>query len=606
MTSYQNVFGGNIVYPAEVSYRSFTLSADTTLAWPTELATDVDVVSQIMDVTPSGVGFSVIMPPADQVSVGETTLIFNVGATSFTVKDNAGNVIASIASGLAWQIYLTSNSTAAGTWRAVQYAAGTSTAQAAALAGFGVKALANTLAQSTPVGSFNSDYTLNTSDRAQVRAWTGGAGTFTLSSSTTLGNDWFCYIRNNGTGALTVTAPGGESVDGGSSVIYNPGDSSLIICDGSNFFTIGYGRAPEFIFDYVAISLTGQTSPYVLSGAELNRITYNFSGTLTANMEVIVPDTIQQYWIANTTTGAYTLTVKTASGSGIAIASGARTILYCDGVDVYPAESGGLSFPIAVSQGGTGATTASAARANLGATSIGSSLFTAGSANDVWSALGTTPVAAGGTGTSTVPTDGQLLIGDGTGYVPANLTAGTGISITNGSGSVSISSTTASRYELIATSVASASTYVDFTGLSSDYSEYIIVSSGLYGNGAQILMYTSSNNGVSFDSGASNYISTNIECTSVGVAGSSSSGTSMFIGYLRSSTYGNYVSIRMVNSGIARPFAVDATSGSYQTSGTQNRVMGFRASTTAVNAIRLTAGTNNLYGTFRLYGIKAT
>jgi hypothetical protein len=399
VTSYTNVFGGTIVYPADVTYRAVSLTANITLAWPTELATDNNVVAQIMDVTPSGAGLSITMPPANEVSVGETTLIFNVGGSAFTVKDNAGNVIASIAAGLAWQIYLTGNSTVAGTWRAVQYAAGVSSANAASLAGLGVKALANTLNQSAPVSTINANYTLNTADRAQVRAWSGGAGTFTLTAATTLGNDWFCYIRNNGTGALTLSAPGGETVDGGSNVTYNPGDSSLVICDGSNFFTIGYGQAPEFVFDYIAISLTGQTSPYVLSGSELNRITYNFSGTLTANMEVVVPDTIQQYWVANTTTGSYTLTVKTASGSGITVTQGARAILYCDGVDVYNANTGGVSLPLTVSQGGTGATTASGARVNLGGTATGIAIFTATSPGDVWATLGVAPagVINGGT-----------------------------------------------------------------------------------------------------------------------------------------------------------------------------------------------------------------
>lgn len=391
MTSYTNVFGGTVVYPAEVSYRAVALNADTTLSWPTELATDTNVVSQIMDVTPASAGLSLIMPPANQVSVGETTLLFNVGASDFTVKDNAGNTLVSVAPGLAWQLYLTGNTTVAGAWRAVQYAAGVSSANAASLSGYGIKAIANTLNQSTPVTSLNTDYVLNTSDRAQVRAWAGGAGTFTLTSAVTLGNDWFCYIRNNGTGALTVSAPGGEDIDGVGSVVYNPGDSSLIICDGSDFFTIGYGQAPQFTFDYIAISLTGQTSPYVLSGAELNRIAYNFSGILTANMEIVVPDTIQQYWVANTTTGAYTLTVRTTSGSGVTVAQGSRTILYSDGVDMYPADTGGLSFPISVSQGGTGATTANGALVNLGGTSVGISLFTAAGTSEAWTALGTAP-----------------------------------------------------------------------------------------------------------------------------------------------------------------------------------------------------------------------
>jgi hypothetical protein len=46
--------------------------------------------------------------------------------------------------------------------------------------------------------------------------------------------------------------------------------------------------------------------------------------------------------------------------------------------------------------------------------------------------------AQGGTGVSLTPTNGQLLIGNGTGYTLATLTAGSGITITNGTGTISL------------------------------------------------------------------------------------------------------------------------------------------------------------------------
>ena len=52
---------------------------------------------------------------------------------------------------------------------------------------------------------------------------------------------------------------------------------------------------------------------------------------------------------------------------------------------------------------------------------------------------GVLPIANGGTGLSTTPTNGQLLIGNGSGYTLSTLTAGNGITITNGSGSITIS-----------------------------------------------------------------------------------------------------------------------------------------------------------------------
>ena len=50
-------------------------------------------------------------------------------------------------------------------------------------------------------------------------------------------------------------------------------------------------------------------------------------------------------------------------------------------------------------------------------------------------------VSRGGTGVASTPSNGQLLIGNGTGYTVANLTAGSNISITNASGSVTIANT---------------------------------------------------------------------------------------------------------------------------------------------------------------------
>jgi hypothetical protein len=50
-------------------------------------------------------------------------------------------------------------------------------------------------------------------------------------------------------------------------------------------------------------------------------------------------------------------------------------------------------------------------------------------------------VARGGTGLTATPTNGQLLIGNGAGYTLATLTAGAGITVTNGAGSITVALT---------------------------------------------------------------------------------------------------------------------------------------------------------------------
>lgn len=59
----------------------------------------------------------------------------------------------------------------------------------------------------------------------------------------------------------------------------------------------------------------------------------------------------------------------------------------------------------------------------------------------VVSLTGIVPISQGGTGLGSTPTDGQLLIGDGMGYTLATLTEGAGISIINTAGAISITAT---------------------------------------------------------------------------------------------------------------------------------------------------------------------
>ena len=135
-----------------------------------------------------------------------------------------------------------------------------------------------------------------------------------------------------------------------------------------------------------------------------------------------------------------TPTDVTADGGGITLKGATdKTINWVDSTDSWTFSehidlASGKGFQIA----GTSVLNAT----TLGSGVVNSSLTSVGTiATGTWSAS-TIAVDKGGTG-QTSYTDGQLLIGNTTGNTlsKATLTAGTGVSITNGSGSIEISST---------------------------------------------------------------------------------------------------------------------------------------------------------------------
>lgn len=395
-TTYQDVFGGANIYPSEISYSALALTADVILSWPEETSASSDLATRIIDLTADLDDWVVFMPDAMKAGTGDTVLFNNVGSKRVIISKSTGVQITTIAAGEQWQVYITDNTTAAGTWQSLQFGASVSQANASALAGTGLVAVGVQLSTAMPVTTFNAAYAAAATDRAKMFVYTGAGNTMTIESAPTLGDNWFMSVHNAGTGALVVAPDGSPTIDGAATLSFQPGESATIATDGSNFYTIGFGQSATFAFDYTSIAVAG-TGDYTLSGTELNRIAYNFTGILTGNRNIIVPNTVQQYWVSNATTGAYDFTVKTAAGTGITLASGQRAIFYCDGTNVVDADSSTVSIPTAVAQGGTGSTTASGARINLGGTSVGIALFTATDATAAWTALGNSPGITGGT-----------------------------------------------------------------------------------------------------------------------------------------------------------------------------------------------------------------
>ena len=373
MTSFTQVFGGGTLDPAQPSYKAYTATSSITTVWPIEASTSQNVVAAINDISfGTATSLTFTLPPANQVSVGYNMLFNNVGTSDFTVLANGGGTVLTATSGAAWSAYVTDNTTASGAYRVYQAGAGTSSASAGTLAGLGIKAITTTLNQEYPAFTVAVSTLITADKRAATVVYTGGSGTFTFDPLATLTTGWFVNLVNQGTGALVVTPPSG-TIDGAATRNMNPGDSCIVTTNGSAMYTVGFGQDAVYAFSYITIDITGLSGNYTLSGSELNKTAIQFTGAIVGAVNIIVPFTAQQYWVDNSTTGGtgFTFLVKTSTQTGGADVtndgtSARREILYCNASIVVSADTTGLSTPLGIGDGGTGATTASQALSNLG------------------------------------------------------------------------------------------------------------------------------------------------------------------------------------------------------------------------------------------------
>ena len=94
----------------------------------------------------------------------------------------------------------------------------------------------------------------------------------------------------------------------------------------SGYLSLAVGSAD------VALSLANHAT------ANGKNLYYKLTGTLTANRTVTMPDSAERVFIVEDATtrssSNYTLTVKTVSGTGLALPVGSTTVLYSDGTNI--------------------------------------------------------------------------------------------------------------------------------------------------------------------------------------------------------------------------------------------------------------------------------
>ncbi len=84
-----------------------------------------------------------------------------------------------------------------------------------------------------------ANYTVLTTDKGKLIDATSGTWTLTLPAAATAGDAFNVSIRNSSTGVITVDPNLTETIDGGSTLAINAGESAVLYCNGSAWVSVG-------------------------------------------------------------------------------------------------------------------------------------------------------------------------------------------------------------------------------------------------------------------------------------------------------------------------------------------------------------------------------
>lgn len=114
----------------------------------------------------------------------------------------------------------------------------------------------------------------------------------------------------------------------------------------------GSGWVP--LAQYGLTAITGLTNANVtLTASQAAKEMVTLAGTLTGNVQIIFPAWTERWLIANNTTGSFSVTCKTSSGTGVVVPQGVTTMIYGDGTNIYlvgsslSANTGGVANTLA-------------------------------------------------------------------------------------------------------------------------------------------------------------------------------------------------------------------------------------------------------------------
>ena len=334
--NYTDVFGAQTVPPSEESYILHNITGiDNQFYWPEQYGGFGYLLADITELVSDGAA-AVRLPVANGASVGESFLLRNRCLDDIQVNDASGAPAALLPAGQTLFFYVVDNTTPAGQWQIFTFGAGTSAADAVALAGGGLSVATGRLRVNAEYRAINSSYPMVAADRGQILDVVTGAVTVTTPDATTAGDGFYCFIRNSSAGNLTLEGRDTQTVNGALSVTFAPGDSVILMSTGTNWVTVGYGRSVSGQFSEVIVNAAA--GDVTLSSSDVAGRMIRVTGTATAGFTVTLPAVDNVYFVTvESGMSTYGVEFTTGSGAVVSLNANQRTVLTCDGTNVVTA-----------------------------------------------------------------------------------------------------------------------------------------------------------------------------------------------------------------------------------------------------------------------------